>query len=310
MDPFSEVLALLKPEGHLSAGIDAGGQWAVRFDSRPGVIKCHAIVEGECWLTVDGEAPVHVEAGDCILLASGRCFTLACDLATPPVSAHPLLKDAAPGDTVQINEGGSFRLIGTRFLIDAGKMERLLGEMPALIHLPAAVSGGVLQWSIEQIMAESSRAGPGTSLAIHHLVHLILLEAFRQYLSEAVHLRIGMLHALSDRRLAKAVEAMHREPGHAWTLAELAAHAGLSRSAFADQFRNRVGETPIAYLTRWRMTLACERLRSGGEKLAEIARSLGYESENAFSTAFKRVMGCAPTRLPPLHATPPEAGAS
>lgn len=308
MDPLSEVLSLLKPEGYLTAGLAAGGDWAVRFDSQTGVIKCHAILEGDCWLAVDGETPVRLEAGDCLILVSGKSFTLARDLRQPPVSAHVLLKDARPGDNVRINDGGSFRLIGTRFLIDAGNMQRLLGTMPALIHLRAAASAGVLRWSIEQLIAETAEAGLGTSLATHHLAHLILLQAFRLYLSGTTDVRIGMLYALSDRRLARAIEAMHRKPGHAWTLADLSALAGLSRSTFVDRFRDRVGETPIAYLTRWRMMLAAERLRIGDEKLAEIAHALGYESENAFSTAFKRVMGCAPTRLPPPHFSSPMEG--
>lgn len=102
---------------------------------------------------------------------------------------------------------------------------------------------------------------------------------------------------MSDKRLAKAIEAIHSLPGHRWTLPDLAVLAGLSRSAFAQQFCERTGETPIAYLTRWRMLLATERLQAGTERLAEIANSLGYESENAFSTAFKRVTGCSPTQI-------------
>lgn len=304
MDAFSEILSLLKPEGHLAAGLDAGGDWAVRFENQAGVIKCHAILKGGCWLTVDGETPVRVEAGDCIILVSGKSFILASHRGQPPYPAGVLLKDAQPGDTVRINDGGEFRLIGTRFLVNAGNLERLLGTMPALIHLPTAADAGVLRWSIEQIMAETAEAGPGSSLATHHLAHLILLQAFRLHLSGTMNVRIGVFYALSDRRLAGAIEEMHREPGHSWTLVELAAKAGLSRSAFADRFRDRVGETPIAYLTRWRMLLAAERLRTGGEKLAEIAHSLGYESENAFSTAFKRVMGCTPTRLQLPHVLP------
>jgi AraC-like DNA-binding protein len=310
VDPLSQVLSLLRPEGYLTAGLDAGGRWGVRFDNQAGVIKCHAILKGDCWLALDGETPVKVEAGDCIVLLSGKSFTLASDLEQSPVPARVLLKDAQPGDTVRINDGGAFRLIGTRFLVDAGNVERLLGTMPALVHLRAAADAGVLRWSIEQIMAETAEASPGTSLARHHLAHLILLQALRLHLSGMTDVRIGMLYALSDKRLARAIEAMHREPGRAWTLARLAAQAGLSRSAFADRFRDRVAETPIAYLTRWRMMLAAERLRTGAEKLAGIAHSLGYGSENAFSTAFKRVIGCPPTRFSPEHVLPPAVGST
>jgi AraC-like DNA-binding protein len=192
--------------------------------------------------------------------------------------------------------GGDFRLIGTRFEVDGRKAHSLLGALPALVHLRGAANQDVLRWSIKQLMFETGDARPGSSLATHHLAHFILLQAFRLYLSQQSDDRVGMLFALSERPLARAIEAMHADPAHPWTLPELALHAGLSRSSFVQRFRDRVGETPMAYLTHWRMLLAAERLETTGERLAEIARSSGYESENAFNAAFKRVMGCSPGR--------------
>jgi AraC-like DNA-binding protein len=304
MDALSDVLSLLKPQGYLTAALDAGDNWAVRFGNQAGVIKCHVVLEGGCWIVVDGERAVQVEAGDCIMLISGRSFTLASDLEQVPVSAAELLGKAKPGDTVTLDGGGAFRLIGTRFLVDADKMRSLLGDMPALVHLQGAAHTGMLRWNIEQMIAETSHSGPGTALAAHHLAHLILLQALRLFLSKDTETRTGVLFAMSDKRLAKAIEAMHSEPGHSWTLPELAVHAGLSRSAFAQRFCERTGETPIAYLTRWRMLLATERLQCGTERLGEIANSLGYESENAFSTAFKRVTGYSPTQIGRVFANP------
>jgi hypothetical protein len=92
MDPLSDILAILKPESYLTAGLDAGGEWAIRFGNRPGTIKCHAVTAGACWLAVDGlEAPVRLTAGDCIILPSGRPFTLASDLTLAPTEAHDVL---------------------------------------------------------------------------------------------------------------------------------------------------------------------------------------------------------------------------
>ena len=303
MDPLSDVLALLKPRSFLTAGLDAGGSWAVRFENQPGVIKCHAIIDGGCWLAVDGENAVRLAAEDCVILPGGRSFTLASDLGVPPVTAHDLLGAAAPGDMVVHQGGGDFKLIGTRFEVDGRKARSLLGALPALVHLRGAANQDVLRWSIEQLMFETGEARPGSSLAAQHLAHFILLQAFRLYLSRLSGDRVGMLYALSDPQLARAIEAMHAGPAHPWTLRELALCAGLSRSSFADRFRDRVGETPIAYLKRWRMLLAADQLETTRARLGEVARSSGYDSENAFNTAFKRVMGCSPRRYARMENT-------
>ncbi len=108
---------------------------------------------------------------------------------------------------------------------------------------------------------------------------------------------VGWFFALADERLSAAMGAMHGDPAQRWTLQELAERAGMSRSSFAMKFKETVGETPMEYLTRWRMLLAADRLESSSDPISVIAFSLGYESESAFSTAFKRVMGCSPRQF-------------
>jgi AraC-like DNA-binding protein len=119
----------------------------------------------------------------------------------------------------------------------------------------------------------------------------------RLHLAEESHSGVGWFYALADKRLSVAMGAMHGDPAQRWTLQELAERAGMSRSSFAMKFKDAVGETPMEYLTRWRMLLAADRLENSGEPISVIALSLGYESESAFSTAFKRVMGCSPRQL-------------
>ena len=297
MDPLSEILAILKPESYLTAGIDAGGEWANRFDNRPGTIKCHAVTAGGCWLAVDGmEMPVRLMAGDCIILPSGCPFTLASNLGLEAAQARDVLGHARPGDMIVHNGGGDFAFIGTRFEVDSRKAGALLGMLPTLIHLHEAEDRDALRWCITQMMTEMRAGRPGGTLAARHLAHLMLLQAFRLHLARQASDRVGLLYALADPQLGKAIEAMHADPAHRWTLAELANRAGLSRSIFAQRFRERIGETPIGYLTRWRMMLARDRLTAGREPLGTVARALGYESENAFNTAFRRVIGCAPRR--------------
>ena len=297
MDPLSDVLSLLKPRSYLTAGLDVGGRWAIRFTGKMGTIKCYAVMEGACWLKVDGVAdPVQLAAGDGFMLPNGCSFTLASDLTLTPTPAGAVLGGARHGAVVVHGGGGEAMLAGNRFEVDVRKAQALLATLAPVVHFQAAEDQAVLRWSIERMMAEVREDRPGMPLVVHHLAHLLLLQALRLHLSQETCGQIGWFYALADPQVSAAMTAMHADPAHRWTLSELARRAGMSRSPFARRFRERVGETPIAYLTRWRMLLAAERLAEGGYPLAEAARSLGYGSENAFNTAFKRVMGCPPRR--------------
>ncbi len=187
-------------------------------------------------------------------------------------------------------------MAGTRFEVDERKAGTLLGELPPLIHLRDGDDRAAMRWCIAQLITEMRDGRPGGTLAARHLAHLMLLQAFRIHLSRQAGHRIGLLYALADPHLCRAIESMHGDPAHRWTLAALAARAALSRSIFAQRFRERDGDTPIAYLARWRMTLAKDRLAEGRDTVQTIAHALGYDSENAFNTEFRRVVGCSPRR--------------
>ena len=122
----------------------------------------------------------------------------------------------------------------------------------------------------------------------------MLVQALRAHLAEGLSGGVEWLFALADEQIGPAINAMHGEPAHSWTLQELAERVGMSRSGFAQKFKETVGATPIDYLTRWRMLLAGDRLAHSSDPISAISISLGYDSESAFSTAFKRVMGCSP----------------
>jgi AraC-like DNA-binding protein len=146
------------------------------------------------------------------------------------------------------------------------------------------------------MMLELREQSPGAALMAEHLAHMMLLQALRLHLARSSEHPVGWFAALSDPQLTAAIAAMHGDPARRWTLDAVAAVAGMSRSVFSARFREKVGETAISYLTRWRMVLAGDRLARTGESLAQTARALGYESESAFNTAFKRVMGVSPRR--------------
>ncbi|MEV1081048.1 AraC family transcriptional regulator [Streptomyces sp. NPDC050211] len=297
MDPLSEVLSLLKPHSYITGGFNAGGEWALRLDDLAGRIKCYAITKGTCWLAMDGvDAPVRLQPGDCFVLPSGRLVTIGSDLGVEPKRASEVLDPNRSGEIVTYNGGGDVFMVGSRFEVNSPHAEVLLRTLPPLMRVETSGDRARLRWSIELMMEELREARPGSWLVAQQLAHMMLVQALRLYLSKSSESDIGWFAALADPRLSAALGAIHADPAFPWTVRDLAIRAGMSRSTFAEHFRQRTGETPIAYLTRWRMMLAGEKLIHGRDTLARIAGSLGYESEHAFNTAFRRVMGISPGR--------------
>ncbi|MEJ8573688.1 AraC family transcriptional regulator [Microbaculum marinum] len=295
MDPLSEVLALLKPRSYITAGFDAGGGWALTLDDLAGRIKCYAVLKGSCWLSLeDLEAPVRVHEGDCFVLPSGRSVVIASDLTVEPKRASEVLDPNRSGEVVTYNGGGDVFLVGSRFEVDGRHAESLLRTLPPLIKVETSGDQARLRWSIELMMEELREARPGAALVAQHLSHMMLVQALRLHLSGPPQATAGWFVALAEPRIGEAIAAMHRDPAYPWTLPDLAREAGMSRSAFSQRFRDRVGETPMGYLTRWRMMLAGERLIHSRDTISDIAAAIGYTSEHAFSTAFRRTVGCSP----------------
>jgi AraC-like DNA-binding protein len=254
-------------------------------------------MRGACWVLVDGETePQRMEAGDCFLLTRGRSFVLATDLSRSPVQSASIYERAVDG-IATCNGGGDFFLIGGRFRYDTDHADMLIETLPAVVHIhDASNQAAVLRWALEQLVTELKLGTPGGPLMMDHLAQMMLLQVLRLWLETRSGRPSGWIGALADRQLAKALGAMHREPGRSWTLRELAGLAGMSRTTFSERFRASVGRTPIDYLIHWRMRLAADRLRHSDDSAAQIALAAGYESEAAFSTAFRRVIGCSPGR--------------
>ena len=294
MDTLSDVLSLLKPRSYVSAGFDAGGEWSVEFAHNVG-IKCYAVVSGQCWMSVEGVPDaVRLEPGDCFLLPGGRPFRLASDLALTPIDAGTIFPPARDGGVVTYNGGGDFFLVGSRFALSGNHAGILLGMLPPIVHIQKKSEQAALRWSVERMMQELHERQPGGFLVAEHLAHMMLVQALRLHMAKGLRGGIGWLFALADKQMGAAINAMHDDPAHNWTLQKLAARAGMSRSSFAQKFKATVGATAMEYLTRWRMLLAGDRLANSSDPISVIALALGYESESAFSTAFKRVMGCSP----------------
>jgi AraC-like DNA-binding protein len=291
MDPLSEVISFLEPRRYFVGGFEAGGDWSVRFGAYDG-IKCYAVTSGGCWLTVEGAGePVLLKQDDCFLLPHGLPFRVASDPDLPPDDWQRHFRGSRNGMLVRLNDGGGLTVLGGHFQLAGPQAEILLGMLPPIVHLQSETDRETLRWAFDRMRQELADSKPGSSLIIQQLAYMIFVQALRLHLDEGK--GVGWLFALSDRHVGAAITAIHREPARRWTVAALAAEVGMSRSGFAARFRQLVGDGPIEYLTRWRMLLA-GRSVSRGEPVGAIARSLGYESESAFCTAFKRVMGSTP----------------
>ncbi len=168
--------------------------------------------------------------------------------------------------------------------------------LPPIVHLREESDKMAMRWSVERLMQELRDPQPGGTLIAQQLAQMMLVQALRLHLKDGARGGVGWLFALADRQMSAAITAMHAEPARRWTIEGLAGVAGMSRSGFAARFKSTVGASPMDYLTRWRMMLAADRLSNSGDAISTLAQAAGYDSESAFSTAFKRVIGCAPRR--------------
>ncbi len=294
MDPLSDVLSLLKPRSYSCGGFDVGGELSIQFPQHEG-IKCYAVVSGQGWLSVEGvPEAVRLTAGDCFLLPRGRPFRLATDLALTPIDYRTILSTRRDGGIASFNGGGDCFIVGGHFLLTGNHARILLRVLPPIVHIRKESDKEALRWSLDRMMQELREPQPGGFLIAEHLAYMMLVQALRLHLAEGLRGGVGWLFALADKQMSAAINAMHDDPAHRWTLQELGKRAGMSRSTFALKFKQTVGESPMEYLKRWRMLLAGDELVNSSDPISAVALSLGYESESAFSTAFKRVMGCSP----------------
>lgn len=295
-DPLSQVIGLLHPRAAFANVISGRGRWAVRYPEYGRPSFC-IVLEGGCQLAIDGHAPFAIGAGDFILLPATPAFTLSSD--DPPL---PMLRDpeALPRNGSEVRYGETdgtpdLRSLGGAFVFDSGDPALLVSLLPAVLH----VSGSTrLSQLIAMVAEETIAIRPGRESALSRLVELLLIEAMRS--TTAGSAPPGLLRGLGDERLAVALTLIHAHIERRWTVAQLASAAALSRSTFYERFTRVVGVPPMEYLLAWRMRIAKQWLRQGELRTSEIAERVGYGSGSAFSVAFRRYAGVAPSRYPRL----------
>ncbi|MFC3674457.1 AraC family transcriptional regulator [Ferrovibrio xuzhouensis] len=297
-DPLSDVLDLADARCVLSGTLLAGGEWSRKFQ-RSDAVKFLAVVRGSCWLSTEGNsaAPARFEAGDVVITNGAPPIVLA---STPERLANatcaPLERDAE--GNLRAGEGADFMMIGGLLEVDEQRCGFLRETLPPLIHVSGQRGEAAkLRWLLTELAEEMLRNRAGSATAITHLAKLLFVEALRLHIEDSKSEQVGWLTALDDRRISIALRSVHADPSHPWTLEELAKLSGMSRTSFAVRFRDVVGMPPLTYVLNWRIRLAERDLSETDHSVADIAWSVGYGSESAFSNAFRRATGLSPGRF-------------
>ncbi|MGH3196499.1 MAG: AraC family transcriptional regulator [Streptosporangiaceae bacterium] len=295
-DQLSEVFELVEVRGVLSGGIAVRGPWVSRSPIQD-PLKFFALVCGRARLTTDGmDGPIELEPGDVAILNNRSWLELRGGAGDGPRREVTPEADVSSARFVGADRGADDVVVGGRVDLNPAGRALLLEALPAVGHVRASAAAATsLRGSLDRLFEEVTGNRIGSAFAIRQYGQLLLLEVLRAYVGQA-ELPPGWLRLLTDERLRPALSLMHAEPGRPWQLEELARAAAMSRTSFAERFRTMAGVPPLTYLSRWRMLLAQRALRDRDARVGSLAAELGYASESAFSTAFKREVGESPLR--------------
>jgi AraC-like DNA-binding protein len=262
------------------------------------LIAYHYVVEGRLLVSIAGQMPVLAAAGQLLVLPRNDQHLMGSALDIPPANADELIEPAGDDGLARIRFGGG----GTRTCILCGFLgmddwsDPLIASLPAIMKLDLKhqLTGHWIEGSMRYAARELTAGGPGASANLARLAELLFTEAIREYLKVLPPVQSGWLAGLRDPFVGQALGLIHGGTAHTWTLDELARQVGLSRSTLTERFTRYVGMAPMRYLNRRKLLLAAERLRESLPSVAQIGYEVGYESEAAFSRAFKREFGTAP----------------
>jgi AraC-like DNA-binding protein len=309
MDALSDVLRAVRLRGAVYFDVHASEPWVaeappgasmirVIFPGSEHLISYHVITHGSCWGGIVGEPAVRLSAGDIIVFPHGDPHVMSSApgmRGVPDFSVfRPLCEGQLPFSislgTADVAE--SAHIVCGFLACDARPFNPLLAALPPVIHV-ADAPGGALGAFVEFAIAESRQRRIGGECVLGRLSELMFVDVVRRYLETLPADRTGWLAGLRDPFVGRAITALHEHPERAWTLEALAREAGVSRSVLAERFTALVGQPAMQYLANWRMQVAAHHL-SGGDRVAAVADRVGYESEAAFSRAFKKVVGTPP----------------
>lgn len=320
-DTLSDLLRSVRLRGAIFYYVNFRNDWVAETPAAPElahalmpgaehVLAYHLIAKGDGWAATDGEAPVRLKSGDIVMFPRGNRHVISSapgmhakrddsdwrlmtrdDPKPITVSYHDgVLRPGAPGPA----EEASTIVVCGFVACDLRPFNPLIGALPRLLHLPAGSVGAWVAPVLDQAVSESRQNRAGSAAVLERVSEMVFVDAARRYLESLPEDSSGWLAGLRDRFVGKTLELMHAQPDKGWTLDDLAQAVGLSRSALHERFVKYLGDPPMQYLANWRIQLGSRLLRETNRTVATIALEVGYDSEAAFSRAFKRLVGTPP----------------
>lgn len=297
-DPLSDILSAMRVSRVVTVRFESSGPYAMRFpDFRH--LKYGAVLSGSVELCPDGAPPIRVEAGDCYLLTHGGAYTTR-TADVPPIDGKSFFeanRDAS--GIVRFGDGTPEKVvIGGRFTLDDIGAEWLRLALPPVIHIPSASPAAApLRATLDVLSHEAGSGAVGEELVVARIAEILLVQALRAYLTSHGEHQRSWLAGLADPRLGRALRAFHAGVAESWTIARLAAEAGMSRASFAEHFRRRTGLTPMDYVARWRLFRIRRALLDDHQPFAVAAADNGWQSRTSCSRAFRTLFGVSPQQL-------------
>ncbi|WP_143753718.1 AraC family transcriptional regulator [Caballeronia arationis] len=298
-DPLGEALHFLRMSGTFYCRSEFSAPWALELPAFEDCLMFHVVTAGQCVLEVDGVEPCLLRPGDLALVPHGAGHRLANEPGVAAAKLFDLPRETVSSryEILRHGEGGApTTMICAVVHFDHPAAQRLIGLLPKLIRVDTWQSPEIewIQSTLRFIAAEAQQPNAGGEAVITRLADILVIQAVRAWIAHAPAAQTGWLGALRDRQIGRALAMIHRNPERNWTVATLADALGMSRSAFSARFTQLVGEPAMRYAVRWKMQAALTQLRETDASLGEMASRLGYDSDAAFSRAFKRVVGVAP----------------
>lgn len=297
IDPLGEALHYLRMSGVFCARSELSEPFGLALPPMKGCLMFHAVSSGRCWIEGDGAEPHLLQPGEFLLVPHGEGHRLTSEPGQPVVPLFDVPREPVSDRYETLRHGGggpTTTMICGAVRFDHPAAHHLVRLLPRRISVEPWSAGDWLPSTLRFMAAEAQALRPGGETVITRLADILVIQAIRSWIAQDPSSQTGWLGALQDKQLGRAIARIHREPSRAWTVGELAEEAAMSRSAFAARFAELVGETPMHYVGRWRMQLALAGMQNDRLSIADIAGRLGYQSEAAFSRAFKRFVGMSP----------------
>ena len=311
MDPITDIFRTLHVTAFGQHRLEATAPWGVKQEKQaketvtpsgkelaPTDLAHFAMLaRGNCWLSVEGiPEPMPLTGGDCFLLARGTSIVLRDSLRTRPRWSFREIGAKANNNVAHYGGGGApTTIICGSFSFDHASLKPITQLLPSFILMKAEQARTLaLQNTMQALASEMAEQVPGSEVVATRLAEVLFIQVLRAHIASEPERNKGWLRAVFDPQMGTALSAIHNRLNTAWTVESLAEAAGMSRSAFAARFKELLGQTPLEYVTEWRMQKAMQLLEQRDKKLIDVARLVGYESDAAFSKAFKRVVGTNP----------------